>query len=413
MKKEEVLQIINQQPKWYQKIQLPFGLETPGRDRSQTANRIFPADLNGASVLDVGCAEGFFCFEAKRRNAGKVVGLDLDRDRQRTAAKLARVFGFEIDFLQGSVMDIEGLGMFDYVLCLNILHHVTDPIGIIHKLINITREKLVLEVADIGMGIADIGRKRKSRAVLGWWGPLFKLLPSELRPGILAVDSRGRFLLTRNWIKNLVQNQYCDIERVEFVDSELKHRYLALASMRKLSALRFISGPTNVGKSEFVNLLKSGDPEVCRLIGLNLQDGWQVMTASNLQTGAVEGVNRLVMEYDICRTILRRYGDYQYDPALAIKRVADKKTVYVLVCPVDSLVGRVRAALNSNQNPERKHYRKAERMIFEYSQPGRLRNLYEGWISYCKENGFELRYIDVSSRNVKSVTEKEALLLVS
>ena len=52
-------------------------------------------------------------------------------------------------------------------------------------------------------------------------------------------------------------------------------------------------------------------------------------------------------------------------------------------------------------------------MIFEYSQPGRLRNLYEGWISYCKENGFELRYIDVSSRNVKSVTEKEALLLVS
>ncbi|MBI2485369.1 MAG: methyltransferase domain-containing protein [Deltaproteobacteria bacterium] len=413
MNKEEVLQIINEQPKWYQKIQLPFGLETPGRDRSQTANCIFPTDLKGASVLDIGCAEGFFCFEAKRRNAGRVVGLDLDRDRQRTATKLAGVLGFDIEFLQGSVMDIENLGMFDYVLCLNILHHLTDPIGIIHKLINITREKLVLEVADISMGIADIGRKRKSKAVLGWWGPLFKLLPIELRPGILAVDSRGRFLITRNWIKNLFQNQYCDIERIEFSDSELQHRYLALASIRSIEALRFISGPTNVGKSEFVARLKSGDPEVSQLIGLNLKDGWRVMTASKLQSRPDGEVKKLVLEYDICRTILRRYGYYQYDPALTIKRVADEKTVYVLVCPVDSLVVRVREVLNSYQNPKGKHVRKAERMIFEYSQPGRLRKLYESWISYCKANGFELRYIDVSSRNVKSVTEKEALMLVS
>ncbi|MGH7807922.1 MAG: class I SAM-dependent methyltransferase [Thermodesulfobacteriota bacterium] len=410
--KEEVLEIIKEQPKWYQKILLPFGLETPGRDRSQTANRIFPPDLKGASVLDIGCAEGFFCFEAKKRNAGRVVGLDLDRDRQNTATKLARVFGFDVEFLQGSIMDVENLGTFDFVLCLNILHHLTDPIAIIQRLVDMTRKRLVLEVADITMGIADIGKKRKSKAILGWWGPLFKALPAERRPGILSVDSRGRFLITPNWIKNLFYNQNCDVESVDFASSELKHRYLTLVSMRKLAALHLVCGPTNIGKSQFVNRLESGDQDLRRLLDLNPGDGWRLMTATKLQARPEGGIEKLVLEYDICRTILRRYGEYEYDPALTIGRVADDKKAYVLVCCADSLIARVREVLDSYKNPARKHVRKAERMIFEYSQPGRLRKLYESWISYCERNSFELIYIDASSRNFKQITEDEALNLV-
>ena len=62
MNKDEILEILKEHPNWYQKIPLPFGLETLGRDRSRTANKIFPSDLEGASVLDIGCAEGFFMF---------------------------------------------------------------------------------------------------------------------------------------------------------------------------------------------------------------------------------------------------------------------------------------------------------------------------------------------------------------
>jgi hypothetical protein len=109
---------------------------------------------------------------------------------------------------------------------------------------------------------------------------------------------------------------------------------------------------------------------------------------------------------------LRRYGEYEYDPVLTIKRVADEKKAYVLVCSADSLIARVREVLDSHKNPARKHVRKAERMIFEYSQPGRLRKLYESWISYCKRNDFELIYIDATSRNFKTITEEQALSLV-
>jgi SAM-dependent methyltransferase len=411
--KDEILESLKEHPSWYQKIRLPFGLDTPGRDRSQIANQIFPTDLDGASVLDIGCAEGYFSFAAKERNAGRVVGVDIDGDRLATAIRLSRVLGMDIEFLKRSVLDVSELGVFDYVLCLNILHHVTDPINIIHKLVNMTRKKLVLEIGDIGLKSPDIGRLRANKALLGWWGPLLKSLPSALQPSILVVNSRGRFLMTRKWIEHFFQNQHCDVERLEFINSDRPNRYLALVSRRNLTALRFVSGPSSIGKSEFVRRLKSGDLEVSQLLDLNMQDGWQVMTALDLQKSPGVEVNKLALEYNICRPILRRYRDYEFDPALTIERVADKKTAYILVCPSEYLVSRVKEVLNSYWLPMRRHKRRAERLIFEYSQPGRLRKLYDSWISYCKAHGFEVRYIDVSSRKAKAITEELALKLVS
>ena len=39
-----------------------------------------PADLNGKSVLDIGCNGGFYSIEMKRRGADRVVGIDSDED---------------------------------------------------------------------------------------------------------------------------------------------------------------------------------------------------------------------------------------------------------------------------------------------------------------------------------------------
>lgn len=412
MDKDEIVQILKEYPNWYQKIRLPFGLETSGRDRSRIANRIFPPNLDGASVLDIGCAEGFFCFEAKKRNAGRVVGVDIDKDRLGTAIKLGNALDTNIEFLQRSVMDVEELGMFDYVLCLNILHHVTDPIHVIHKLVNITRRKLVLEVADIRLKFSPSGF-RSSKALLGFWGPLFKSTPSALRPGILVVDSHGRFLMTRKWVKNFFQNLYFNVEKLDFINSDRPNRYLVLVSIRDLSTLRLVSGPTSVGKSEFVQRLKSGDREVSQLLDLDVkQYDWQVTTASRLQANAEGKMNKLLLHYDICRPISLRYGNYEYDPVLTIMRVAAEKTAYVLVCPSDLLIARLKEVLDSYGRPELRQIKKTERLIFEYCQPDRFRKLYEDWISYCKAHYCKVKYIDVSSRKVKAITEEEALKMI-
>jgi tRNA (mo5U34)-methyltransferase len=39
---------------------------------------VVPDDLEGRSVLDIGCNAGFYSFEMKRRNAGRVLGIDSD-----------------------------------------------------------------------------------------------------------------------------------------------------------------------------------------------------------------------------------------------------------------------------------------------------------------------------------------------
>ena len=184
MNNQEIIDLIEAHPKWYQKIELPNGISTPGRDRSKTADAIFPKDLTGKTVLDVGCAEGYFSFEAKKRNADKVVGIDLDINKLKIAKKFSEFQNLDIDFQNLDLDQLDDSDTYDYVICLNILHHVTNPIALINKLINKTKVKLILEVADLTMGISDIGKKKKSKALLGFWGSIFKYLPESLKPGI-------------------------------------------------------------------------------------------------------------------------------------------------------------------------------------------------------------------------------------
>ncbi|MBI2485377.1 MAG: hypothetical protein HYW01_00140, partial [Deltaproteobacteria bacterium] len=98
------------------------------------------------------------------------------------------------------------------------------------------------------------------------------------------------------------------------------------------------------------------------------------------------------------------------DPALIITRAA-AKIVYVLVCPPDVLIERVQTRVQNSRNQN--HLKRKELLISDYSQPGRLHELYENWISYCKAQVCEIKYVDVSSEKVKTITEEESLRLVS
>src|SRR5258708_24366920 len=40
--------------------------------------KVFPQDMRGASVLDIGCNAGFYSIELKKRGAGRVLGVDVD-----------------------------------------------------------------------------------------------------------------------------------------------------------------------------------------------------------------------------------------------------------------------------------------------------------------------------------------------
>ncbi len=111
----------------------------------QIANS-FPQDLNGASVLDVGCNAGFNCVELKQRGAGRVLGVDVD-DRYLTQAQFAAAtLGLEIEFAKCSAYDVAGIpGEFDYVLFMGVFYHLRYPLYALDTIIKKVKARLVFQ----------------------------------------------------------------------------------------------------------------------------------------------------------------------------------------------------------------------------------------------------------------------------
>lgn len=129
----------------YQRITLPTGRIIPGADRGPAADLVYPADLTGKSVLDVGCYYGFFLHEAIRRGAGRAVGIESDPERFRIARALATLWEGRIEIHEGLVEDVDIKEKFDVVIFLNVIHHVKDPVAVIRRLAALCRGTLIVE----------------------------------------------------------------------------------------------------------------------------------------------------------------------------------------------------------------------------------------------------------------------------
>src|SRR5260221_2823588 len=95
-----------------------------------------PADLSGASVLDIGCNGGFYSIELKKRGASRVLGVDGD-DRYLDQARFAsQVLGLDIEFAKCSVYDVDSIpGQFDYVLFMGVFYHLRYPLFALDEVI--------------------------------------------------------------------------------------------------------------------------------------------------------------------------------------------------------------------------------------------------------------------------------------
>src|SRR6185503_15873090 len=112
----------------------------PGRDRSSTRDLIFRESLAGKSVLDVGPALGYFCFEAEARGAARVVGVEVREDRYQDAMLLKEIKGSNVEFLLRDIVLDPLHEPFDFVLLLNVVHHLREPFRAIRQLASIARE---------------------------------------------------------------------------------------------------------------------------------------------------------------------------------------------------------------------------------------------------------------------------------
>lgn len=103
----------------------------------QGIQHVLPDDLEGRSVLDIGCNAGFFALEMKRRGAGRVLGIDSDPHYLRQAEFAVAEAGADIELRQMSVYDIGNLkDRFDLVLFMGVFYHLRHPLlalDVIHE----------------------------------------------------------------------------------------------------------------------------------------------------------------------------------------------------------------------------------------------------------------------------------------
>ena len=217
--KEDIEALLRAHPFEYHRVELPYGLHTPGQDRSATRDLVLPESLKGKSFLDVGSALGYFCFEAEDRGAERVVGVEMKGTRFRDALLLAEIRGSSVRFFQRDILEKPMDEEFDYVLLLNVVHHLAEPVRAMRQLARITRERLVIEFPTF----ADKKFRNTAR-----FGPAFLYDRLPLIGVSSADQEKQTFVFAPPAIKRIMTDHEKLFERVEILRSPMPGRAIAV-----------------------------------------------------------------------------------------------------------------------------------------------------------------------------------------
>lgn len=147
--------------KWFHNIVLPGGNTTPGvcpHTASEATSRFgMPDTLKGKRVLDIGCYDGLFSFEAEKRGAKSVLAIDLYQLPQNTENPNApfrfaqQILKSNVEFKEFDATNINSynIGQFDVVLCYGVLYHLKNPTQTLEAICSAIAPsgKLIIETA--------------------------------------------------------------------------------------------------------------------------------------------------------------------------------------------------------------------------------------------------------------------------
>jgi SAM-dependent methyltransferase len=180
MDPEELRRRIVSFPRWHYEFDLGNGITTPIHDedrgdRHHQRGRYFfdplvtvaGGSLRGKRVLDLGCNAGWWSVRAAEAGADFVAGIDgrqMHVDQANLVFEAKGIDASRYSFSVGDVLrDKWPDGPFDVVLCLGLLYHVSDPIGLLDRIAETNTDLLAIDTA-VADGAGSYWRSRTDSA---------------------------------------------------------------------------------------------------------------------------------------------------------------------------------------------------------------------------------------------------------
>jgi SAM-dependent methyltransferase len=147
-------------PPWMYPWQLAEGVvaPSPGRELAdvhrtrleiiEPSCRRWLAENPEATVVDLGCCEGWFGHKLLEWGASRVVGVDVREVNVRRAELVRDHFGISPDrlsFVHAGVHEVPQIGEFDIVLVLGLIYHLEDPVGALRVARRLCRGHVLVE----------------------------------------------------------------------------------------------------------------------------------------------------------------------------------------------------------------------------------------------------------------------------
>jgi tRNA (mo5U34)-methyltransferase len=143
---------IAEEPYWFHRMELPGGILTPGWSNPRVdklPHYGLPVDMTGMRVLDIGNAEGFFSFEAEKRGAAEVVGIENYPPMARKFEICRAALGSRARTYMTNVYDLNPgtFGTFDLVMFYGVFYHLRHPILALQKIASVCTGTILMQTA--------------------------------------------------------------------------------------------------------------------------------------------------------------------------------------------------------------------------------------------------------------------------
>lgn len=370
----------------YQQISTSDGVMVSGNDRNYLNDIVFEDDLSGKSILDIGSSQGHFCLEAIRRGAKTAIGIEPLHNNVKVARNIASDLNLNAEYVESDFESWETNKKYDTILCLNVLHHMYDPIHVLRKIVDLCNDKIVIEFSPPRW--RDVINCRISLiSLLAQKSPMM-LMGKPKHPKDSVRIAEYTFMFTAEALKVFFNTHYSNFLPISIIKSPFKGRMIAIARKRKFDTITVVAGPTSVGKSTFIEKLESSE-DFRKNFGIKQKI--DMFASYKLYDSPIsEPLGHIVMHYDILRPFGRAIRTHERDPVLSILKSAKKVRVLTLKATSERLVDQI----TTGELEDSPRHQKIKEL---YSDLDFLNRWYKYWNDFVKSLPGEVEVINVEN----------------